>query len=117
MVWAGQKVDLDFSMTSKGRTIYLTVWAQGELPSKLLFVLSIQYKTPSMHSYVPWYSGQVIVNSARDKASTTVQATIPAGLSNVHFYVHVYVYNASNRALIASAAGDPKVGGGNGGAG
>lgn len=117
MARADKSIVADFSLTSEGQTVFLTVWAQGELPSGLIFGISIWYNAPGTQGFVPLYSGQVFANSIDGFASTSVQATIPTGLDNVHYFVHVDVYDASNGNLIAKVGHDPRTGGTNGGAG
>ena len=117
IVRADRDVVVDFSLTSDGQTVDVTVIAQGELPSEVVFAISLWYNAPGTHGFVALYSGQVMVDSASGVALADVQAAIPAGLDQVHYFVVVDVYDASNGNLIASAGHDPRTGGSNGPAG
>ncbi|MGA2461393.1 MAG: hypothetical protein ABSF82_08235 [Candidatus Bathyarchaeia archaeon] len=118
LVLAQPKVDVNFTVARHAGTVYVTAWAQGELPPAVLFNVSIWYNARGTHGFVSIFSG-TLVQSADGYASTLVQATIPNGgtQKNGHYFVRVELYDPATGSLLGFAGYDPRAGGSNGGVG
>lgn len=119
LVQAKPSVDVNFTVAEDAGTIYVTAWAQGELPQSVLFNVDIWYNAQGTHGFVNIFSGTLEVQSADGYAWTFVQATIPGGGTDKtgHYFVTVEAYDAATGNLLGFVGYDPKAGGSNGGAG
>lgn len=119
LVQAKPKVDVDFAVAQDVDTVYVTAWAQGELPPWVLFSVEIWYNAPGTHGFVNIFSGTLLAASGDGYAWTFVQVTIPGGGTDQtgHYFVSIGVYDPVTGDLLGHAGHDPRAGGTNGGAG
>ncbi len=114
--YATPAVSVNFTLSQVSSTVYVTAWAQGQLPATVTFSITISYSDQGTHGFVNIYSSSVTVRSANGYASTTVQAN-GGTASTGHYFVSVQVYDSSTGQLLGFAAYDPGCGGSNGGPG